>query len=178
MGRIIAGEFGAGALGEPAPKPGAGLVSVCGRAGEEQPQSPRSAYPAKSGRGPRRAALRDDTLLLGSGSGWVSYCGWVGEEQPQIPRSACPAKSRRGPRRAALRDDTLLLGSGSGGWTCARGEQGRIREGVAALGIGSRFGSQGGARLSADLPWAIFAPSLRDSREIVRFGFPHAEARG
>src|SRR5215469_8094062 len=67
-GAISCGRWGADALSEPAPKPGAGLVSVCGRAGEEQPQIPRSAYPAKSGRGPRRAVLRDDTVWLESGS--------------------------------------------------------------------------------------------------------------
>src|SRR5215472_2577131 len=45
-------EWGADALGEPAPKPGAGWVSSCGWAGEEQPQIPRSAYPAKGGGAP------------------------------------------------------------------------------------------------------------------------------
>src|SRR5215472_8552619 len=58
-------------IGLAGPKTWGGFGWLLRLGGEEQPQIPRSAYPAKSGRGPRRAALRDDTLLWGSGSGGV-----------------------------------------------------------------------------------------------------------
>src|SRR5215472_11419955 len=85
-GAISCGRWGADALSEPAPKPGAGLVSVCGRAGEEQPQIPRSAYPAKGGGAPGVRPFGMTRSCWGSrrwgeGAGERALpCGWYGAD--------------------------------------------------------------------------------------------------